>query len=185
MLEAIATQTNGCIIHLCSALYRTESIINEYNKNTFLFRNKDFGCEDLQICFVMAANGKIAYIPDITLYYGYRSTSVTNQKDEKAQFLFTKRITDLSFYLCKRYKLNSKTINLYFKKRLFALTMHAFRCKDKDLHKEIRKCSNNWHTPLPWQARAADVIMSNPVTWNLFLLIRKLFVTAKSIVRKH
>lgn len=184
MIESIATQTDGYIIHLCSALYRTEIIIEAYRTNTFLFRNKDFGCEDLQICFMMAYMGKIAYIPDITLYYSYGKTSASNLNNDKKQFLFTKKVTDLSFYLCKTYNINSKTTYIYFQRRLFGLTMHAFRCKDKNLLRIVKECSNDWQAQIPIKAKIANIIMSNMITWNLFLYLRKIFVVMKHILRR-
>lgn len=184
MIESIVTQTNGYVIHLCSALYRTEIMRKAYMENTYLFRNKDFGCEDLQICFIMAYMGKIAYIPDITLYYSYGRTSASNLNNDKKQFFFTRKVTNLSYYLCKKYDINSKITYKYFQNRLFGLTMHAFRCKDKHLHRIVKKCSNDWQVQIPTKAKIANVIMSNMLTWNLFLYIRKIFVGIKHILRK-
>lgn len=56
-----------------------------------MFRNKDFGCEDLQICFIMAYMGKIAYIPKITLYYSYGRETVSFSNNDKKQFIFVKK----------------------------------------------------------------------------------------------
>lgn len=184
MIESIVTQTNGYVIHLCSALYRTEIMRKAYMENTYLFRNKDFGCEDLQICFIMAYMGKIAYIPDITLYYSYGRTSASNLNNDKKQFFFTRKVTNLSYYLCKKYDINSKITYKYFQNRLFGLTMHAFRCKDKHLHRMVQDCSNDWQVQIPTKAKIANVIMSNMLTWNLFLYIRNIFVGIKHILRK-
>lgn len=184
MLEAIITQTKRPIIHLCTAMYRADIMRKAYNDDPKMFRNKDFGCEDLQICFVMAYMGKIAYIPKITLYYSYGRETVSFSNNDKKQFIFVKKTTNLSSYICKTYNINSQTTYKYFQNRLFGLTMHAFRCKDKHLHRMVQDCSNDWQVQIPTKAKIANVIMSNMLTWNLFLYIRKIFVGIKHILRK-
>lgn len=67
MLEAIVTQLARPVIHSCTSLYCADVMLRAYREDTYLFRNKDFGCEDLQVAFVMASKGKIAYLPDVCL----------------------------------------------------------------------------------------------------------------------
>ena len=59
MLEAIITQTTAPVVHLCTALYRAETIKRCYAADTDLFRNKDLGCEDIQTVFMLAINGTV------------------------------------------------------------------------------------------------------------------------------
>ena len=42
MLPAIITQTNRPVVHLCTSLYRAETILKAYHDDTFMFRNKEF-----------------------------------------------------------------------------------------------------------------------------------------------
>ncbi|MCD8290526.1 MAG: glycosyltransferase [Prevotella sp.] len=181
MLEAIVTQTSRPIIHSCTAMYRADVLKREYNKNTYLFRNKEFGCEDLQVCFIMALNGNIAYIPDVTLCYSYGTPTVSFSNNDKKQFLFVRRITDLSYYLCTEYGLKSKTIDKYFQQRIFALSMHAFRSGSRQLRLETKKCKEKWGIEGTWKTALVNAISSNCVSWKLALYLRKLFVAIKKL----
>ena len=51
MLEDIIVQTRIPVVHLCTSLYRKAIVLAELDKDEFMFRNKEFGCEDLQVAF--------------------------------------------------------------------------------------------------------------------------------------
>ncbi len=181
MLEAIVTQTKMPVIHSCTAMYRADILKMEYEKNTYLFRNKEFGCEDLQVCFIMALNGNIAYIPEVTLCYSIGRPTVSTSGDDKKQFMFVRRVTDLSHYFCTEYGLKSKVIDDYFRHRVFALSMHAFRCSDKQLRTEAIECKERWGVKHARKAALVNIITSNSVSWKLALYLRKLFVAIKKL----
>ncbi len=181
MLEAIVIQTRMPVIHSCTSMYRADILKREYEKNTELFRNKEFGCEDLQVCFIMALNGNIAYIPEVTLCYSYGMPTVSTSGDDKKQFMFVKRVTDLSHYLRSEYGLRSDAIDRYFEHRVFALSMHAFRSGDRQLRCEAMKCKGRWGVKRAWKAMLVNAITSNPASWKLALCMRKLFVAIKKL----
>ncbi len=179
MLEAIVTQTRMPVIHSCTSMYRAEILRREYEKDVFLFRNREFGCEDLQVCFLMALRGNIAYIPDVTLCYGCGVPTVSACGDDRKQFVFVRRVTDLSHYLCSRYDLSSKAIDDYFRQRVFALSMHAFRSGDRRLRAEAIECKTRWGVKHAGKAMLVNAVTSNRVTWRLALWLRKLLVAIK------
>lgn len=183
MVEAIITQTYRPIIHLCTAMYRTDVIINAYKADTKMFRNKDFGCEDLQICFIMAYNGNIAYLPNVTLHYSYGHETVSFSTNDKKQFIFVKRTTDLCYYLCNKYNIRSNKTDKFFKQRLFALLMHAFRSKSVQLYNEAQKYQKIWHTQNTLKISIAKIIMSSQFSWHILILARKLYVALKQKFR--
>ena len=150
MLEAIITQVEQPVIHLCTSLYRTSTILEAYREDTRLFRDKSFQCEDLQVAFTMALRGKIAYLPDITLSYTIGGISASNRNS-----------------------------NRYFQRRVFALFMHAFRAYDKQLRELAKQCEENWKVTPTLSIRLAKTITSNTLTWRIFLAIRKIFVWFK------
>ena len=180
MLEAIVTQTSLPVIHLCTALYRKDVLMKAYDEDTFLFRNKDFGCEDLQVCFALAKAGNIAFINDHTLNYGIGRQSVSSNNDTEKQFGFVKRVTELSFYLSEKYNIKSDKTDEYFKARVFALLMHAFRARSKALRKEALRCRKRWGVKPSLMIATATVVTSNDVTWSAALCIRKYFLKFKS-----
>ena len=158
MLEAIITQVEQPVIHLCTSLYR---------------------CEDLQVAFTMALRGKIAYLPDITLSYTIGDTSASNRNSPQKQFKFVLGTTYLSHYLCEKHQLRNENINRYFQRRVFALFMHAFRAYDKQLRELAKQCEENWEVTPTLSIRLAKTITINTLTWRIFLAIRKIFVWFK------
>ena len=174
MLEAIITQVEQPVIHLCTSLYRASTILEAYREDTRLFR-----CEDLQVAFTMALRGKIAYLPDITLSYTIGGISASNRNSPQKQFKFVLGTTYLSHYLCEKHQLRNENINRYFQRRVFALFMHAFRAYDKQLRELAKQCEENWEVTPTLSIRLAKIITSNTLTWRIFLAIRKIFVWFK------
>ena len=179
MLEAIITQTSIPVVHLCTSLYRTDIIHKALEEDEYLFRNRDFGCEDVQIVFIMALRGKIAYLPDVTLNYSQGKETVSTTKDEKKQFRFVRRVSDLSYYLSQKYDLNSTKVEDYFRYRIFALGMHAFRSHDADLYHEVLECEKAWKTQRDLKSSFLFMVMRHDWLWETGLLARKIFVTLK------
>ena len=184
MLEAIATQTNVQIIHLCTSLYRKNIVLEELGKDEYMFRNPKFGCEDLQVAFVAALHGDIAYLPEKTLNYSVGSESVSNSPDDAKQFWFVWKITNLSHYLVKKYKLKSSVTERYFKMRLFSLFMHAFRAHDKSLRKEAINCQDKWNVKKDCKTEIVLFLTSIEPFWRMALYARKVFVKIKKMLNK-
>lgn len=179
MLEAIITQVEQPVIHLCTSLYRASTILEAYGEDTRLFRDKSFQCEDLQVAFAMALRGRIAYLPDITLNYTIGGTSASNQSNPQKQFSFVLGTTLLSHYLCEKYQLRSENIIHYFQRRVFALLMHASRAHDRRLRKLVIQHEEKWKVPSTLSIRLTKITTSNALTWGTFLVIRKIFVWLK------
>lgn len=185
MLEHIITQTGTPIIHLCTALYRADVIRRSLALSPQL-RNKDFGCEDLQICFEMAKNGTIAYLPDITLNYSecdYHDTVSRSRQDER-QFRFVKQVTDLGHYLACENHLSSSLLRHYFSYRLFALSMHAFRSHQAALRQEVLNCQKQWEAEMDMKTRIVLAITNHSLTWQWALAARHFFVILKQLIRR-
>ena len=183
MLEAIVTQTRIPVVHLCTALYRRDVFLREYHADTTMFRNKDMGCEDLQVVFVMAYNGNIAYLPDTTLNYSQGQESVSNTLDDSRQFAFVRKVTSLSHYLCSKYSISSKAVDSYFRYRVYALSMHAFRAHSRQLLAETHDVAKMWNTEPSAKTRLLFCVMRHEWLWQLGLALRRCFVTAKRVLR--
>ena len=179
LLEDILTPLSRPTIHLCTALYRKDLIIKSYNENTYLFRNKDFGCEDIQVCFMAALNGKIGYIPDITLSYSIGKPSISSAPDDKKQFDFVKKTTSLSVYLADLYQCRTPKVENYIEKKLFALSMHAFRSHSAQLRAEVCLLVKKWHASMPMKAKVVQAIAKYSWSWNAALIFRKCLLKLK------
>lgn len=173
LLEDIIVQTNMPVVHLCTALYRKEPFLIEYDRHRELFRNKEYGCEDLQLVFAMALHGRIAYLPDITLHYTIGSDTISNCGDYDKQFRFVRRVSELSYALSRTYDVKSERINDYFSLRLYELLMHAFRTYSKQNRREALTCQKEWGVRHTATTRLLKAITSNNITWSLALIVRR------------
>ena len=180
MLEDIITQTGRPVIHLCTALYRKDVLMKAYRSDTFLFRNNEFGCEDLQVCCALAAAGNVAFLSDCTLCYSLGQDTISYSPDDRKQFVFKRRTGDLSFYLCRKYGISSRKTRAFFARRLTALLMHAFRIKDKTLRREAVDCRRRWEAGLTCYSAAVLAATSNAALWSAALGLRKYLLKLKT-----
>lgn len=180
LLEAILTQNHMNVFHLCTSLYRSSVFREAYNSDEHLFRNKDFGCEDIQVAFSMALRGAIAYLPDVTLNYSVGHASASAFADEGRQFRFVRQVTSLSHYLAQKHQLH---IDDFLCQRLFALSMHAFRAHSPLLLQQVLECEKEWNVrPSVWN-RLLLSVMHRQWSWKLALRARRLLVSVKRLLR--
>ena len=184
MLEAIITQTRIPVIHLCTSLYRASIIRQALQEDPFMFRNKEFGCEDIQVAFVMALQGKIAYLPDVTLNYNQGQETVSFSLNYHKQFTFARRVGDLSHYIATKYGMESKKIERYFYARAFELGMYAFRANDQQLYQTTIIHTRKWVRKPSMSVRLLFFVMRTPWLWRIGLQARKLFVIVKQVLRQ-
>ena len=185
MLEAIITQTQVPVIHLCTSLYRREVVISALQEDEQMFRNPEFGCEDLQVSCVMALTGDIAYLPETTLNYSLGQESVSFSEDHHKQFRFVRRATALSYHLAEKYHIHSPHVNAFFQQRLFALAMHALRSKDRELFLEAQQCQQLWNVQETFKIKLVFTVMRHRWLWQAALVARKVFVSAKRVFRQR
>ena len=177
MLEDIICQTSNPVIHLCTSLYRKDIFLKAYQKDRYLFTNKDFNCEDLQLAFMMAYYGKIAYLQDVTLNYGIEECSISNTKDEKKLFFFFTGATDLCAYLTRKYHITSDKTTTFFTERMHKLYMHAFRANCKELKLKADEMDNQWQVNLKYKTKFIRWTMSHSVLWKLLSIIRMVYIS--------
>jgi hypothetical protein len=180
LLKAIITQVNMSVFHLCTALYRADVFRKAYEEDTFLFRNKGFCSEDIQIAFSMALHGDIAYIPDITLSYSLGQNTVSNSTDDVKQFAFVQKMTDLIQYLATKHHINLAD---FFPDRIFALGMHAFRAHQPQLYQATLNCEKNWQVNRTLKNQILFTVMSREWLWKIGLIVRQTFVRLKRVCR--
>ena len=180
LLKAIITQHNMSVFHLCTALYRADVFRKAYEEDTFLFRNKGFCSEDIQIAFSMALHGDIAYIPDITLSYSLGQNTVSNSTDDVKQFAFVQKMTDLIQYLATKHHINLAD---FFPDRIFSLGMHAFRAHQPQLYQATLNCEKNWQVNRTLKNQILFTVMSREWLWKIGLVVRQTFVRLKRVCR--
>ncbi len=181
LLTSIIIQTRYPVIHLCTSLYRRDTIIRAYEEDESHFRNNDFGCEDLSISCALAHAGTIVYLPEATLNYSVNHVSVSNAENEEKLFNFVKKVTTLSYSLTKKYNIAQQlpSVASYFSYRIFALAMHAFRAQNKTLRDEVKQLRVHWNARPTMAYRIVQAVMSNIITWKIALGIRAIVVKLK------
>jgi Glycosyltransferases involved in cell wall biogenesis len=181
MLEAIIIQRELPVIQLCTSVYRTSIIRDALSKNEALFRNKDFGCEDLQIATLMSACGKIAYIPNVTLNYSQGENTVSHSPDYHKQFLFTRQVTHQSYLLAQHYQIKTLATEQFFRQRVFELVMFAFRAHDKQLLTETLQYEKEWNIQRSYKTSLLFHIMRYECLWITALQVRHIFINVKRL----
>jgi len=179
LIKAIITQKNMSVFHLCTALYRADVFRKAYEDDIHMFRNKDLCSEDMQIASVMAWNGDIAYLPDITLNYSVGGKGVSNISDSEKQFLFVKKSTFLNQYLATKYQTD---IREFLSERIFELGMHAFRSHQRPLYEETLACEKTWQVEKSKKYKLLMTIMHHEGLWKMALAVRRIVVSLKRLV---
>lgn len=184
MLIAIITQTKVPVIHLCTSLYRASVIREALSNDPFLFRNKEFGCEDIQVAFTMALHGNIAFVPDVTLNYSQGHESVSSSLDYHKQFTFASRIGDLSYYIATKHCLKNKKTERYFNARAFEIGMYAFRACDRQLYLQAKEQTKKWVQSPSKSLQLLFFVMRHRWLWKIGLMARKAFVNVKQLLHR-
>ena len=180
LIKAIITQKNMSVFHLCTALYRTDVFRKTYEEDTYMFRNKDFCSEDMQIASAMAWYGDIAYLPDITLNYSIGNSGISNINNSEKLFWFVWRSTILNKYLASKYQID---IREFLSERFFELGMHAFRSHQRSLYEETLSCELAWQVEKNKKYKLLMAIMRHEGLWRITLAIRRIVVSLKRRVR--
>jgi len=179
MLEAIIIQTKVPVIHLGTSLYRNRIIRETLLTDDSQLRNKEYGCEDLQIGFLMALQGTIAYLPEVTLNYSQGGESVSYSANHQKQFCFTLRTSNLSWLLAQRHHIHTQATEQYFQQRIFALAMHAFRAHEPCLRDKTLETEQAWQCGRPLRSSLLFYIMRHHTLWRLALQVRNVVIYAK------
>ena len=181
MLEAIVCQERH-VVHLCTALYRKETVLEACSENKLLFPNNDWACEDIPIVFMLALKGNVAYLSEVTLNYSIGNESVSNHADPVEQFKFVAAITQLSHYLSSTYHISGKRVDEFFENRLYALSMHAFRAHNREMRDGLLELKRQWSVGNTPKLRRVNYIMSHRLLWSVALMVRSGYLQMKKLV---
>ena len=175
LLTDILTPARRPVIHLCTALYRTAWIRKAHNEHTHLFRNKRYGCEDVQVAYYLAKMGNVAYIPDITLSYSREGESISNSTDHERLFRFYSNTGQLTFDIAKEEHIaDNPHITEYLRFRIYELMMYAFRSGNSHLRREALSLSRQWGITINRSTAIIKLITSTTITWHSALLLRRI-----------
>lgn len=166
LLLPIVQHKAAPIIHLCTSLYRKKLLLSYYDSDIQLFRNKEYGCEDLQISACMAHAGAIAYIPDITLCYSIGKPSIMSVENPLKTYRFYKGTITLINQLCRKFDIDPGLLHSCYAERINHLYAHAFTLQDRDLIAETKALAKQYRIPLSVKSHIKELITHNRWLWD-------------------
>ncbi len=169
--RAILTPASRPAIHLCTALYRNEWVLQAMQEYPRFFDPEAYRCEDIQIAFFLARRGKVAYIDHPTLAYSWGGESISNPQDEEKQFRFWANMTRLSFDLADTFGIADRQLDTFLQRRIHKLLMHAFRSGNPDLRKEALRLQREMHIADNRQTLLSKFLML-PGVWTVMRHVR-------------
>lgn len=170
-----AHQSQEWFVHLCTAMYRKEAVIELMEDYPEYFVS-DLPCEDYQLLCLLSTKGAFTRHPELVLNYRVGHPSASSADYLSKYIRFTCRVIELSLRLCETLTVDRAAMRRYFKETIHHAFMEAFVAKDKKALMEVCKIID---TQAPrWKVSpkttAARVSASNALTWNIALGIRKL-----------
>ena len=169
MLRRILLHDSIAMIHLCTAMYRRDLIMSEMKSYPDLFCDPEYTGEDFQIMTSMAALGKVAYLPEVTLHYSVTPDSISHQTDFGKKFRQHKGNLILTERLRKHYGVSSDEISAYYIKELDYLSAQVFHSFDQSLLAEysLLKRGMPLKEGLLLKTKIRDTIMKSRILWRL------------------
>ena len=162
-------------IHLCTALYRNDWIRQAMHDYPQFFDPETYQCEDIQVAFLLARMGNVAYIDKSTLAYSCGGNTVSNPDSEERQFLFWASATRLSYDLACTFNITDIRLDKFFQVRIHKLLMHAFRSGIPSLRTKALLMQRKMKVANNYQILFAKVLLF-PVIWPLMRCFRNLFL---------
>ena len=114
LLPAIVGHFNHLTIHLCTAMYRFDRFIDAYIEDPDLFRYPKYTCEDLQLSAVLAASGRVAFMPESTLCYSVGGDTVSHSKDPVREFEYFWGVIKLTMHLQQKFGIAMEHVEPYY-----------------------------------------------------------------------
>lgn len=157
------------MIHLCTAMFRKDIIIDELNKARNLFISPEYGCEDYQIEIAMAAKGKIVYLPVVTLYYSVYDGSISHNCDYVKEYRRVKGNLLISERLRDFYNINPEKIYPYYKEQLDYLSAQVYHSSSTELADDYITFRQTLlkGVKVNLKTRFKEYIISSPSIWRI------------------
>ena len=158
VLRQIVAHPDTPVIHLCSALYRRDVVLQAMEEDHDLFFNPEWGLEDLQVEAVCAAAGEIGYIPDKTLCYSVGHPSVSSADSHRKAFDFYLGSTALRLRLIEKYGLEGEDIDAGVARLLNYVAAQARHAKYRGGIAKINRLRREYDLPLPMKGKIHSLL---------------------------
>lgn len=153
VLRQLVAHPDTPVIHLCSALYRRDCIIEALDRTPDLFLNPLYRCEDLPLMAAAASAGDIAYIPDLTLCYSVGHPSISSSEDFSKTFDFFFGTTSLRLRLIREHGLAGKEIDAGIRRLTDYMAAQAHHAHSRERVGQLRRLAREHGVRLSAKAR--------------------------------
>lgn len=177
----VLSQHQRPAIHLCTALWRRDVFLQVYEEYTKFFRNHTYKMEDTQLTTLICTRGRIAYLPESTLYYEYGRNTVSSNDNAEAQYAFEKSALLLIRDLAAELKLDSSLLQGIYEQKLYGLMKLSLRTADKQFSAETITLADILLTRHSNRISMVRFIADNPLLRHITLFVRRI---ARLLVRK-
>ena len=179
MLLDILTPIERPAVHLCTAIYRKEWIQQAMQEYPQFFDPDAYQCEDIQIAFLLARMGKVAYLDTPTLAYSCSVGTISNPDNEEKQFRFWANATRLSHDLAQTFGIHDEQLDRFFQARVHKLLMHAFRSGNPSLRTQALAIQKEMNVADNRQIRFAKLLLL-PGIWQVMRFVRNVLKSPKT-----
>lgn len=161
-------------IHLCSAMYRRETLTGFMQRYPRLFRDKTLTCEDLQINVLMSQAGKIAYTPDVVLHYTVGSPSVSSSENPVKTIRFYSGVIALTSRLAEALDIDNSQLKGCYAEVMQFIIMQYFVSHSVEGRQLVSDLLHRESIPLSLKNRITLLLSANRAVWRLTAAIRRL-----------
>lgn len=168
-----AVQTEGILIHFCSALYRKSIFLAESAADPWPFESPEINFEDLQLAAIYAHNSAIAYLPEVTLYYTVGQDSVSHTPDVEKDFRFNFSLAKLKHHYAERYNLDKVRIRPSWASLSRFLYSAAIILRDPERLRQVDTFMREGGMPRPLRCRVAMFIFRLPVVGPIYSRLKQ------------
>lgn len=172
------------IIHLCTAMYRKEVFSRAYAADTQLFRCSDYPCEDFQLMVIYAREGKIAYMPDITMRYSVGHRSVSSQESRRKTFDFYLGSLKLTIRLAEKFDVQHHILAHTYRNFTSFLFAQAFLARDRRRLDTLTALIHTKQLPFHWKSRWLLPATRNRMVWNSAAALKAFVARLRQLARK-
>lgn len=161
-------------VHLCTALYRQDAVLQIINQYPEFFLDKNLPCEDLQLISLLSIKGKIAYIPDKVLKYRVGHISVSSTENVRKEVQFILNVIRLSISIAKILNVDLSKIKHYIQHDIQYCLMQVFISQKYDIKETVLSVLNEFPEIRPlFKTQIMMCLTSNTLLWRFTNVIYK------------
>lgn len=174
-LTLLRHERNKYFIHLCTAMYRRDTVTGFMHRYPHLFRGKYLTCEDLQINVLLSHTGKIAYMPETVLNYTVGAPSVSSDENPLKTIRFYSGVVTLTCRLAETLGIDRRQLKGYLADIMQYVIMQYFVSHSIEGRRLVSELLKRDKLPLSLKNRITLMLGSSRLTWHAATTARKLF----------